>query len=587
MCGICPPSIDPRQVKVRGLFLMLDGPADAAQFRPVMCFNAEGNWMQASEPLHKDIDLRKKDRCGAGPALVCARAVLNLRKASSSSSRCKVIGVVPCAIGGASLDEWQKSFQGVVGDCEGPDGRAKHGHESTPWGYKPGSNNLFGAMAARIQDALEAAPEGSRMSGVLWYQGETDAMEKDCALTYHGRFQTLVKDVRALGYPDLPFFTVAITGTTIRLPYLDKVRDAQLHAGSAGWSSRVWVVDAFGLPMSTDGLHLLTNAQVEVGERMALQVVAATEPISSIRKGSQATSDDWTGSWARQDARIRKAQVYFDRIAALTKSKRENPSDSTLQVTEDVERRTKSFANRTGERGSVPSPKKVNTAGVATATEGGHHSKRDPIKTESRKVQFRSFAKLLGFLEPPPAPQDCLLVLGHGVVSCLIAGALLYNMHSIQGVDLMQGSNNEARELLSVFSHDSSPAVKGTDGLARLPRKLPSQEDVGSAKTPSSSITLVEGDASQARWSNSTLVYAACCHFDDGIMLDIARRCRQLPDCARVITLGKPLPTVHSRPVKEGSAAEWEFRVAWQSQVAELRGGSTVAFVHHRVSRSA
>lgn len=44
---------------------------------------------------------------------VCIRAVLNLRKDSSSASpECQTVGVVPCAIGGASLDEWQKSFQG-------------------------------------------------------------------------------------------------------------------------------------------------------------------------------------------------------------------------------------------------------------------------------------------------------------------------------------------------------------------------------------------------------------------------------------------------------------------------------------------
>lgn len=58
----------------------------------------------------------------------------------------------------------------------------------------------------------------------IYPQGETDAMKEDDARTYDERFQTLVTDVRALGYPDLRFFTVAITGTTARLPYLDKVR---------------------------------------------------------------------------------------------------------------------------------------------------------------------------------------------------------------------------------------------------------------------------------------------------------------------------------------------------------------------------
>lgn len=48
---------------------------------------------------------------------------------------------------------------------------------------------------------------------------------------------------------------------------LDQVRDAQLAAGSPTGINGVWVTDAFGLPMFTDGLHLLTNAQVcaEIG----------------------------------------------------------------------------------------------------------------------------------------------------------------------------------------------------------------------------------------------------------------------------------------------------------------------------------
>ena len=62
---------------------------------------------------------------------------------------------------------------GIVGDCEVS---TKHGgpeqqkQENCPWRYKPGSKNLFGAMAARADEALGAAPEGSYVGGMLWYQ---------------------------------------------------------------------------------------------------------------------------------------------------------------------------------------------------------------------------------------------------------------------------------------------------------------------------------------------------------------------------------------------------------------------------------
>lgn len=62
-------------------------------------------------------------------------------------------------------------------------------------------------------------------SGSAWFrQGETDAAKEDRARTYYERFETLVKDVRSLGYPELKIFTVAVTGTTDRLPYLHQVR---------------------------------------------------------------------------------------------------------------------------------------------------------------------------------------------------------------------------------------------------------------------------------------------------------------------------------------------------------------------------
>lgn len=60
---------------------------------------------------------------------------------------------------------------GVVGDCETSAGHASHSkQQNRPWGYKPGSKNLFEAMAARTDEALRAAPEGSRLGGMLWYQ---------------------------------------------------------------------------------------------------------------------------------------------------------------------------------------------------------------------------------------------------------------------------------------------------------------------------------------------------------------------------------------------------------------------------------
>lgn len=106
---------------------------------------------------------------------------------------------------------------------------------------------------------------------------------------------------------------------------------------------------------------------------------------------------------------------------------------------------------------------------------------------------------------------------------------------------------------------------------------------MGSRGTPPSNIDLVEGDITDAHWDDVSLVYAASRHFDDTVMLGIARRCLGLRDGARVITLDKPLPSLSSDFEGEETRAKGEFRVAWQCQVEGLWGGSAAAFVHHRV----
>lgn len=83
-------------------------------------------------------------------------------------------------------------------------------------------------------------------------------------------------------------------------------------------------------------------------------------------------------------------------------------------------------------------------------------------------------------------------------------------------------------------------------------------------------------------------MYALSANMDDAMMLDLARRCRQLPEGGRVVTVGKALPSVpldvgDSRGVEKGGrAAAGEFEVAWQCQVVEFFGEPAVAYVHHR-----
>ncbi len=110
------------------------------------------------------------------------------------------------------------------------------------------------------------------------------------------------------------------------------------------------------------------------------------------------------------------------------------------------------------------------------------------------------------------------------------------------------------------------------------------EESKVASRTPPSKIDFQEGVVADARWGDASLVYAASCHFDDTVMLTIAKLCRGLTDGARVITLDKPLPQVLADSGEEELGANGEFRVAWQCQVEGCWGGPAVAFVHERVA---
>lgn len=116
-------------------------------------------------------------------------------------------------------------------------------------------------------------------------------------------------------------------------------------------------------------------------------------------------------------------------------------------------------------------------------------------------------------------------------------------------------------------------------------------------RTPSSSIRLEHGGFEEGIHNDcdATLVYVApSATSDDAKMLDLARRCRKLREGARVVTMGKRLPSArldagyvgYLGDVADvgagGGAALGEFEVAWQCQVEGCGRGSAVAYVHHR-----
>ena len=128
----------------------------------VRMFSVEGVWQLGAHPLHEPA------RPGAGPGLEFAKEMVRRTGVP--------IGLVPCARGGTSMDQWSPALA-----AQGP-------------------ASLYGNLLDRVRRV------GGKITGVLWYQGENDT-GTEAAPLYKRKYQDFVGKLRAdLGRPDLPIY---------------------------------------------------------------------------------------------------------------------------------------------------------------------------------------------------------------------------------------------------------------------------------------------------------------------------------------------------------------------------------------------
>lgn len=137
----------------------------------ILRLSAQLGWEEAREPLHADIDAGKGKTCGVGPGLVFANEVVRAK-----GSAIGVVGLVPCAVGGTRIGEWARGTR------------------------------LYTELVRR---ASESVKEGGIIRAILWYQGESDTVNKADAERYKGNLERLITDLRSdLHNPNLPVIQV-------------------------------------------------------------------------------------------------------------------------------------------------------------------------------------------------------------------------------------------------------------------------------------------------------------------------------------------------------------------------------------------
>lgn len=193
-------------------------PADRVPHPRVFMLTRDNAWVPAVDPVHFD----KPELAGVGLASTFARVL--------DDDPQVVIGLVPAAFGGTSLDEW-----------------------------RPGGE-LYTTAVARARTAMQRGT----LAGILWHQGEADSSPEKAA-TYAERFANFISQLRSdLGAPDVPVVVGELGRYRPRHAVLNEVL-AQLPARVP----RCAFVSSEGLVDKGDNLHFDTPSLHEFGRRYA------------------------------------------------------------------------------------------------------------------------------------------------------------------------------------------------------------------------------------------------------------------------------------------------------------------------------
>lgn len=229
----------------------------------ILMLNMDNTWMTAEEPVHRLFESvapvhkrifvvergdmtdegfeqrregsRRTPLGRVGPSLFFARHVREYLD--------RPIALVPCAHGGTTMKEWSPALKDRGGD------------------------SLYGAMLERI----ELIGATGRVKGLLWYQGESEAMTPTESATYDEVFLDLVDSLRRdLDQPGLPVIFVQIGRWTVRNdprgPHWETVRERQRLA--AARRDNLFMVCAIDLRLD-DQIHIAFEGNRRLGRRMA------------------------------------------------------------------------------------------------------------------------------------------------------------------------------------------------------------------------------------------------------------------------------------------------------------------------------
>lgn len=192
----------------------------------VLMLNKDNKWVPAKHPLHFD----KPSIVGVGPGLSFG-IEMSMRNSAHK------IGLVPCAVGGTSIDKWK------------PDA-----YDSAT------KTHPYDDMMRRIEEAQKSG----KFKGVIWLQGESDANPKKASV-YLVKLEELIRRIRQVtNDPELPF--VAGELGRFKVPFNVINLELKKLPGAVAYTS---VASSKGLKDKGDKTHFDAASAEKYGKRFA------------------------------------------------------------------------------------------------------------------------------------------------------------------------------------------------------------------------------------------------------------------------------------------------------------------------------
>ena len=195
----------------------------------VLVLDKDDKWVTQGEPIHFD----KPAVNGVGPGYTFGKLMADKKPGVT-------IGLIPCAFGGTSVDQWNPKSKDTKL-------------------YPP--DNLYDNAIRRTKIALQSGT----LKGILWHQGESDSGK--FAGTYASRLIALVASFRAdLNAPNVPFIAGELGYYNYATHPMSETINQQINTLPQAVPNCA-VVSAKDLVDKGDHLHFNEASAKELGQR--------------------------------------------------------------------------------------------------------------------------------------------------------------------------------------------------------------------------------------------------------------------------------------------------------------------------------